>query len=76
MPGHHHIFLTMTELRYGVTVHVLPMYVPSQEERDDPALYAENVRQVGAGVGREVVKSDSEWQSGWRAQGVEGTTSG
>eukprot|EP00198_Chlamydomonas_reinhardtii_P002368 XP_001691704.1 predicted protein [Chlamydomonas reinhardtii] len=46
MPGHHHIFLTMTELRYGVTVHVLPMYVPSQEERDDPALYAENVRQM------------------------------
>ncbi|KAG2450730.1 hypothetical protein HYH02_004568 [Chlamydomonas schloesseri] len=46
MPGHLHILLTMTELSFGVTVHVLPLYEPSQEEREDPALYAENVRQM------------------------------
>ncbi|KAG2438115.1 hypothetical protein HXX76_005724 [Chlamydomonas incerta] len=46
MPGHHHIFLILTEPSFGVSVHVLPLYVPSQEEKADPALYAENVRQM------------------------------
>ncbi|GLI64841.1 hypothetical protein VaNZ11_008143 [Volvox africanus] len=46
MPGHLHIFLAMTEFSYRVTCYVLPLYEPSEAEKADPALYAENVRQM------------------------------
>ncbi|GLC33057.1 hypothetical protein PLESTB_000375200 [Pleodorina starrii] len=46
MPGHLHILLVLTEPSFRVTCNVLPLYEPSAEERADPALYAENVRQL------------------------------
>ncbi|GFR48524.1 hypothetical protein Agub_g10419 [Astrephomene gubernaculifera] len=52
MPGHKHIFLTMTEFSYRVTCYVLPLYTPSEEEKADPALYAENVRQMMGKYGK------------------------
>ncbi|KXZ44581.1 hypothetical protein GPECTOR_65g199 [Gonium pectorale] len=51
MPGHHHIFLTLTELAFRVTVYVLPRYEPSDAERADAALYAEGVRQAMVRLG-------------------------
>lgn len=36
----------MLSLRVKLSVHYLPVYTPSQEEKDDPYLYAFNVRQV------------------------------
>ncbi|GIL76376.1 hypothetical protein Vretifemale_5945, partial [Volvox reticuliferus] len=46
MPGHLHIFLAMTEFSFRVTCYMLPLYKPSEAEKADPALYAENVRQM------------------------------
>ncbi|EFJ47621.1 hypothetical protein VOLCADRAFT_91941 [Volvox carteri f. nagariensis] len=46
MPGHFHIFLVLTELSFRVTCYVLPLYEPSEAEKADPALYADNVRQM------------------------------
>ncbi len=52
MPGGLHILLTLTELVHRVTVYQLPLYVPSEEERADPALYASNVREMMSKYGK------------------------
>lgn len=52
MPGGLHILLTLTELVHRVTVYQLPLYVPSDEERADPALYANNVREMMSKYGK------------------------
>lgn len=36
----------MCQFRNAVTVEALPPYVPNQAEKDDPALYAANIRQL------------------------------
>jgi len=41
-----HIFLMLAELTHQVTVYLLPVYTPSPEEKKDPHLYANNVRQM------------------------------
>ncbi|KAG2491357.1 hypothetical protein HYH03_010356 [Edaphochlamys debaryana] len=46
MPGFTHIGLLLSEPSHRVTVLVLPPYVPSEAEKADPTLYAENVRQL------------------------------
>lgn len=38
------VWVALCQLRTLVTVEYLPVYEPSQEEREDPGLYAENVR--------------------------------
>ena len=40
------ILLTLTQWSTKVAIQYLPPYLPSQEEKDDPQLYADNVRQV------------------------------
>ena len=41
------ILLTLTQWSTKVSIQYLPPYLPSQEEKDDPQLFADNVRQVG-----------------------------
>ena len=41
-----------------VSIQFLPPYLPSQEEKDDPQLFADNVRQVGT----EEPLLSSQWQ--------------
>lgn len=41
-----HTFLMLAELSHQVTVYLLPVYSPTQEEKRDPHLYAKNVRQM------------------------------
>lgn len=36
----------MCQFGNAVTVEVLPPYIPSQAEKDDPALYAANIRKL------------------------------
>jgi lysophosphatidylcholine acyltransferase/lyso-PAF acetyltransferase len=36
----------MCQFGNAVTVEVLPVYKPSQAEKDDPALYAANIRKL------------------------------
>lgn len=36
----------MCQFGNTVTVEVLPVYIPSQAEKDDPALYAANIRKL------------------------------
>ena len=40
------ILLTLTQWSTEVSIHYLPPYLPSQQEKDDPQLFADNVRQV------------------------------
>ena len=40
------ILLTLTQWSTKVSLHYLPPYLPSQEEKDNPQLFADNVRQV------------------------------
>lgn len=43
--AHWHAFLMLCNLTHHVTCYELPIYMPSPEERQDPVLYASNVRQ-------------------------------
>lgn len=43
--GAWHIFLMLCTPLHSVTVYELPVYIPSEEEKADPHLYANNVRQ-------------------------------
>ena len=38
----------MCKLNIGLTLNFLPVYYPSEEEINDPSVYAENVRRVMA----------------------------
>uniref|UniRef100_A0A8C4ZKD2 Lysophosphatidylcholine acyltransferase 1 n=1 Tax=Gadus morhua TaxID=8049 RepID=A0A8C4ZKD2_GADMO len=46
-PGAAKIFwLTLCQLHNSIEIEYLPVYTPSEEEKSDPALFANNVRQV------------------------------
>lgn len=47
-----HIFFLLSHLYQTLEVVFLPVYVPSEEEKKDPALYAQNVRQIMAEAGK------------------------
>uniref|UniRef100_A0A8C5C286 Lysophosphatidylcholine acyltransferase 1 n=1 Tax=Gadus morhua TaxID=8049 RepID=A0A8C5C286_GADMO len=48
-PGAAKIFwLTLCQLHNSIEIEYLPVYTPSEEEKSDPALFANNVRQVMA----------------------------
>jgi hypothetical protein len=48
----------MCQFGNAVTVEVLPPYIPSQAEKDDPALYAANIRKlIVSGVQSRVLTS-------------------
>ncbi|KAK0153559.1 Lysophosphatidylcholine acyltransferase 1 [Merluccius polli] len=42
------LWLTLCQLHNSIEIEYLPVYVPSEEEKSDPALFANNVRQVMA----------------------------
>uniref|UniRef100_A0A8C6ZE02 Lysophosphatidylcholine acyltransferase 1 n=1 Tax=Nothoprocta perdicaria TaxID=30464 RepID=A0A8C6ZE02_NOTPE len=42
------LWLTLCQLHNSVEIEFLPVYIPSEEERKNPALYASNVRRVMA----------------------------
>jgi hypothetical protein len=62
IPAARHIFLLLCNPAHSVTCYELPVYVPTEEERSDPRLYADNVR-------RRMV-SEPAWR-GAANQGVE-----
>lgn len=41
-----HILFLLSHLSQSLEVVFLPVYVPSEEEKKDPALYAQNVRRI------------------------------
>ena len=43
-----HVILLLCQFVNNMTVTRLPVYYPSQEEKDNPKLYAENVRRLMA----------------------------
>lgn len=43
-----HVFLLLCQFVNYMEVQKLPVYYPSQQEKDDPKLYAENVRRLMA----------------------------
>ncbi|KAG9394978.1 Acyltransferase [Carpediemonas membranifera] len=47
-----HVRIVGSQFHTRVDVHVLPVYTPTQEELDNPGLYAENVRQYMAKQGK------------------------
>lgn len=49
--GARHVILLLCQFVNYMTVTRLPVYYPSQEEKDDPKLYAENVRRLMAREG-------------------------
>ncbi|KAL7605820.1 hypothetical protein Lser_V15G18759 [Lactuca serriola] len=49
--GVRHVILLLCQFVNYITVLRLPLYYPSQEEKDDPKLYAENVRRLMAREG-------------------------
>ncbi|KAI3522016.1 hypothetical protein L1887_11494 [Cichorium endivia] len=49
--GVRHVILLLCQFVNNITVLRLPLYYPSQEEKDDPKLYAENVRRLMAREG-------------------------
>lgn len=49
----------MCQFGNSVTVEVLPPYIPSQAEKDDPALYAANIRKLIVSGGSARVMSSS-----------------
>lgn len=55
--GVRHVILLLCQFVNNMTVTRLPVYYPSQEEKDDPKLYAENVRKVMAREGN-LIMSD------------------
>ncbi|CAL8297833.1 unnamed protein product [Lota lota] len=42
------LWLTLCQLHNSIEIEYLPVYTPSEEEKSDPALFANNVRQVMA----------------------------
>ena len=40
------LWFTLTQVHSNCEVEFLPVYVPSEEEKNDPKLYANNVRSV------------------------------
>ncbi|GKC59241.1 hypothetical protein Tco_1086839 [Tanacetum coccineum] len=52
--GARHVILLMCQFVNYMTVTRLPVYYHSQEEKDDPKLYAENVRRWMAREGKEI----------------------
>ncbi|KAK9073318.1 hypothetical protein SSX86_007642 [Deinandra increscens subsp. villosa] len=55
--GVRHVILLLCQFVNNMTVTRLPIYYPSQEEKDDPKLYAENVRRLMAREGK-LIMSD------------------
>ncbi|KAD6119200.1 hypothetical protein R6Q59_025259 [Mikania micrantha] len=55
--GVRHVILLLCQFVNNLTVTRLPVYYPSQEEKDDPKLYAENVRRLIAREGK-LIMSD------------------
>ncbi|XP_076895300.1 lysophospholipid acyltransferase LPEAT1-like [Bidens hawaiensis] len=49
--GRRHVILLLCQFVNYITVVRLPLYYPSQEEKEDPKLYAENVRRLMAREG-------------------------
>ncbi|KAK9066687.1 hypothetical protein SSX86_014010 [Deinandra increscens subsp. villosa] len=49
--GKRHVILLLCQFVNNITVTRLPLYHPSQEEKEDPKLYAENVRRLMAREG-------------------------
>ncbi|GJR85173.1 lysophospholipid acyltransferase LPEAT1 isoform X1 [Tanacetum coccineum] len=49
--GMRHVLLLLCQFVNHITVTRLPLYYPSQEEKDNPKLYAENVRRLMAREG-------------------------
>lgn len=42
------LWLTLCQLRTNMEIEYMPVYIPSAQEKEDPKLYAENVRQLMA----------------------------
>ncbi|KAI3820192.1 hypothetical protein L1987_14050 [Smallanthus sonchifolius] len=55
--GARHVILLLCQFVNNMTVTRLPVYNPSQEEKDNPKLYAENVRRLMARKGK-LIMSD------------------
>lgn len=55
--GARHVILLLCQFVNNITVLRLPLYYPSQEEKDNPKLYAENVRRLMACEGN-LIMSD------------------
>jgi lysophosphatidylcholine acyltransferase/lyso-PAF acetyltransferase len=49
-----HIFLLLCNPVHSVTCFELPVYVPTPEEREDPKLFAENVRNMMVSIQRSI----------------------
>ncbi|KAL8230860.1 hypothetical protein R6Q57_000638 [Mikania cordata] len=49
--GRRHVILLLCQFVNNITVMRLPLYYPSQEEKENPKLYAENVRRLMAREG-------------------------
>lgn len=67
IPAKDHVFLMMCEPAHRVTCYQLPVYVPTAEEKSDPVLYANNVRDYMLRAGRELFglhacDSNLEWK--------------
>lgn len=43
IPGSRHVFLMLCEPFHSVTCYELPVYVPNEQEKNDPKVYAENL---------------------------------
>ena len=73
LPGsdYFHIWRLLSQVINHVTVEFLEPYVPSSAEREDPALYAENVRETMARhLGVELVDTDVGEENELRRLGV------
>ncbi|XP_031251991.1 lysophospholipid acyltransferase LPEAT1-like [Pistacia vera] len=55
--GARHVLFLLCQFVNHIEVTRLPVYYPSQQEKDDPKLYAENVRRLMAGEGN-LIMSD------------------
>ncbi|MFS7911614.1 putative plasmalogen synthase [Helianthus anomalus] len=53
--GARHVILLLCQFVNYMTVTRLPVYYPSQEEKDNPKLYAENVRRLMAREGKLII---------------------
>ncbi|XP_069709459.1 lysophosphatidylcholine acyltransferase 1 isoform X2 [Phaenicophaeus curvirostris] len=52
------LWLTLCQLHNSVEIEFLPVYTPSEEERKNPVLYANNVRRVMAELKPETLEDD------------------
>ena len=53
------IYRILGRLYTPITIHFLPLYTPSEEERNDPKLFAENVRAL---IGKATNRSLSQYE--------------